>query len=251
MKKNALSKLMPGMMLWLGVSAAALAAPSASRPVRIPVSADSQVHVALSNTNPNMLVVPGDRITAVDAASGMFLNEDKAAGQKNGSVLLMTAQTKPFTFYIRTEGGLSISVVGVPQHRQGRVLQFISDIPVQHDAAKRWETDSPYPQMLVQIQKAVLQGRMPEGFSEAPVAALPDFSLPSWLAVRAEQMWNGGALRVYRLSVRNRGVSTLTLQERLFRAPGVRSVMVFPYSTTLLPGAQTGVWVTVSNNAES
>ncbi|MEQ4763549.1 type-F conjugative transfer system secretin TraK [Klebsiella aerogenes] len=232
------------------LSGSVLAAPVATLPTRIPVSPDSQVRVALSNTNPNLLVVPGDRIIAVDSAQGMFLNDNKALGQANGGVQLMTAQTTPFTFYVRTEGGLTVSVIGVPQKRDGRVLQFISGRPVQHDDARRWEQSQPYVRTLISVQQAVLSGGVPEGFTEAPVVAVPTFSLPGWLSVTPKQMWSGGNLRIYRMSVRNRGASTLAIPERLFQAPGVRAVMVFPFSTTLMPGTDTQVWVTVSNEGD-
>lgn len=234
----------------LCLSGAALAEPVAMLPVKIPVSPDSQVRVALSNTNPNLLVVPGDKIIAVDSAQGMFLNDNKALGQANGGVQLMTAQTTPFTFYVRTEGGLTVSVVGVPQKRDGRVLQFISSRPVQHDDARRWEQSQPYVRTLISVQQAVLSGGVPKGFTEAPVVAVPTFSLPGWLSVTPQQMWSGGELRLYRLTVRNRGASVLAIPERLFQAPGVRAVMVFPFSTTLMPGTDTQVWVTVSNDGE-
>ncbi|HBM2591065.1 type-F conjugative transfer system secretin TraK [Escherichia coli] len=234
----------------LCLSGAALAEPVAMLPVKIPVSPDSQVRVALSNTNPNLLVVPGDKIIAVDSAQGMFLNDNKALGQANGGVQLMTAQTTPFTFYVRTEGGLTVSVIGVPQKRDGRVLQFISSRPVQHDDARRWEQSQPYVRTLISVQQAVLSGGVPKGFTEAPVVAVPTFSLPGWLSVTPQQMWSGGGLRLYRLTVRNRGASVLAIPERLFQAPGVRAVMVFPFSTTLMPGTDTQVWVTVSNDGE-
>ena len=240
---------------WLALAvsclcAAAQAEPVALKPVNIPVSPDSQVRVALSNTSPNLLVVPGDRIIAVDSAQGMFINGNRAAGQANGGVQLMTTRTEPFTFYIRTEGGLTVSVVGVPQKRDGRVLHFISDRPVHHETARRWEASQPYVRTLTEIQKAALAGHAPEGFVEAPVAALPAFRLPVWLRVTPVSMWNGGALRLYRLSVHNTGSAALHVPERLFSAPGVRAVMVFPYSTTLMPGAETSVWVTASDEGQ-
>lgn len=234
----------------LCLSGTVLAEPVAMLPVKIPVSPDSQVRVALSNTNPNLLVVPGDRIVAVDSAQGMFINDNRAMGQANGGVQLMTAQTAPFTFYVRTEGGLTVSVVGVPQKRDGRVLHFIADRPVHHDAARRWETSQPYVRLLTDIQKAVLAGKVPDGFAEAPVTALPSFSLPAWLSVKPLTMWSGGALRLYRLDVRNTGGAVLNMPERLFSAAGVRAVMVFPFSAQLMPGAQTSVWVTASSDGE-
>lgn len=247
MRKNSLTWLAAAVAC---VCTSALAEPVAMHAVNIPVSPDSQVRVALSNTNPNLLVVPGDRIIAVDSAQGMFINDNRAMGQANGGVQLMTAQTAPFTFYIRTEGGLTVSVVGVPQKRDGRVLHFISDRPVQHEKARKWEISQPYVRLLTEIQKAVLAGKVPEGFAEAPVAALPSFSLPAWLKVEPLTMWSGGELRIYRLNVLNTGSAVLNMPERLFNAAGVRAVMVFPFSTQLMPGAQTSVWVTVSSDGE-
>lgn len=222
--------------------------PAAQLPVRIPVSADSQVKVSFSNTQPNMLIVPGDRIVAVDSASGMFLNEEQKGrtGMANGGVVLMTAQTKPFTFYLRTAGGLTLSVVAVPQKRDGRILQFISDRPAVSKPAERWERSLAYPETLIAIQKGVLNGTLPDSFVSAPVTALPPLTLPYGLSVQPEAMWNGGQLRVYRVTLRNTGTSEEGIPERLFRASGIRAVMIHPFVVTLKPGATAQVWLTVS-----
>lgn len=238
---------------WLPVSLVSLcthvlaAAPAAVSPEIIPVSPDSQVRVVISNTNPNLLVVPGDKIIGVDSAQGMFTNDNRVTGQANGGIQLMTKQLSPFTFYIRTQGGLTISVVGVPRNEDGRVLHFVSDRPVHHIVAQRWERAQPYEQTLYEIQKSVLAGRLPEGFTEAPVVALPAFRLPDWLKAEAVQMWSGGDLRLYRLAILNTSHATQHIAEPFFAAAGVRAVMIFPLSTELLPGAQTSVWVTMSD----
>lgn len=231
----------PGLLLCAGLllSAPVFSEPSAQPPVRIPVTADSQVKVAFSNTQPNMLIVPGDRIVAVDSASGMFLNDGQTGrtGMANGGVVLMTAQTAPFTFYLRTAGGLTVSVVAVPQKRDGRVLQFISDRPAVSKPAERWERSQAYPDTLIALQKGVLNGQLPDGFVRAPVTPLP---------VQAENMWNGGQLRIYQTTLRNTGAAEIGIPERLFRADGVRAVMIHPFAVTLKPGATAQVWLTVS-----
>lgn len=229
-------------------SAPALSEPAAQPPVRIPVPADSQVRVAFSNTQPNMIVVPGDRIAAVDSAAGMFLNDDQKGrtGIANGGLVLMTAQTEPFTFFVRTEGGLTFSVVAVPQKRDGRVLQFVSARPARGKTAERWERSQSYPETLIALQKGVLNNQLPDGFVRAPVTPLPPLSLPFSLTVQPESMWNGGQLRIYRLTLRNTGVKAAAIPERLFRAAGVRAVMIHPYVTSLKPGATAQIWLTVS-----
>lgn len=226
------------------------AAAQAAAPVKVPVSPDAQVQIALSNTDPNMVVVPGDRIVAIDSAQGVFLNANDygQTGQANGGVVLMTQQTKPFTFYVRTEGGLTVSIVGVPQKREGRIVQLLSDSPVRHREAQTWERSHPYVTTLVDLQRTLLSGKVPQGYVDSPVVRVPVFaSLPAAVAVRAEQMWSGGGLRVYRLNVRNTGSASVSLSERLFSADGVRSVMIAPYGDNLMPATQTTVYVTVDN----
>lgn len=222
----------------------------AAAPVKVPVSPDAQVQIALSNTDPNMVVVPGDRIVAIDSAQGVFLNANDygQTGQANGGVVLMTQQTKPFTFYVRTEGGLTVSIVGVPQKREGRIVQLVSDMPVRHREAQTWERSHPYVTTLVDLQRTLLNGKVPQGYVDSPVVRVPVFaSLPAAVTVRAEQMWSGGGLRVYRLNVRNTGSASVSLSERLFSADGVRSVMIAPYGDNLMPATQTTVYVTVDN----
>lgn len=226
------------------------AAAQAAAPVKVPVSPDSQVQIALSNTDPNMVVVPGDRIVAIDSAQGVFLNANDygQTGQANGGVVLMTKQDKPFTFYVRTEGGLTVSIIGVPQKREGRIVQLLSDTPVRHREAQTWERSHPYVTTLVALQRTLLNGKVPQGYVDSPVVRVPAFaSLPTAVAVRAEQMWSGGGLRVYRLNVRNTGSSSVSLSERLFSAEGVRSIMIAPYGDNLMPATQTTVYVTVDN----
>lgn len=226
------------------------AAAQAAAPVKVPVSPDAQVQIALSNTDPNMVVVPGDRIVAIDSAQGVFLNANDygQTGQANGGVVLMTKQDKPFTFYVRTEGGLTVSIIGVPQKREGRIVQLLSDTPVRHREAQTWERSHPYVTTLVDLQRALLNGKVPQGYVDSPVVRGPAFaSLPAAVSVRAEQMWSGGGLRVYRLNVRNTGSSSVSLSERLFSAEGVRSVMIAPYGDNLMPATQTTVYVTVDN----
>ncbi|WP_326832709.1 type-F conjugative transfer system secretin TraK [Providencia alcalifaciens] len=51
----------------------ALAATTATSPVKLTVFPDAQVRVGISNREPNMLVVPGDKIVSIDSAQGMFV----------------------------------------------------------------------------------------------------------------------------------------------------------------------------------
>ncbi|EFJ3463251.1 type-F conjugative transfer system secretin TraK [Escherichia coli] len=249
-KKNQRNKwrTLPGMAALLcGLAGNVQAAPVAQKPVQVPVSPDAQARIALSNTQPNLLVVPGDRIVGVDSAQGTFTNtgEYGQTGIANGGVILMTEKTAPFTFYIRTEGGLVVSVIGQPQARDGRVVHLISERPVRHQAAAAWERSHDYVALLVDVQRTLMKGDIPPGYVFSPVVAAPVFSLPAGLVARADGMWSGDRLRVYRYRISNRQQHAAVLSESQFSAPGVRSVVIYPRAETLLPGATTDVWVMV------
>ncbi|MEY0026326.1 type-F conjugative transfer system secretin TraK [Providencia rettgeri] len=248
-RKSKLSAIGLLLLSLSGFASLSFAEPVASLPVQIPVSPESQVRVSFSNTEPNMLVVPGDRIVGIDSAKGMFINEGSQGktGIGNGGVVLMTAQTKPFTFYVRTAGGLTVAVVAVPQKRDGRILQLVSSVPAKRPSARQWERSLPYPQMLIELHKSLLNGQLPQGFAKAPETVLPKLTLSAGYVISTESMWNGGELRVYKLAVRNTTGHVLPLTERLFSAQGVRAVLISPYSEQLLPGATATVWLTVSN----
>lgn len=77
------------------------------------------------------------------------------------AVILMTEKTAPFTFYIRTEGGLVVSVIGQPQARDGRVVHLISERPVRHQAAAAWERSHDYVALLVDVQRTLMKGDIP------------------------------------------------------------------------------------------
>ena len=143
---------------------------------------------------------------------------------------------------------MTVSIVGVPQKREGRIVQLLSDTPVRHREAQTWERSHPYVTTLVDLQRALLNGRVPQGFVASPVVKVPRFDgLPNDVKANAEQMWSGGGLRVYRLNVRNTGKTSVYLAERLFSGEGVRSVMIAPYGDNLMPATQTSVYVTVDN----
>ncbi|BBG61853.1 type-F conjugative transfer system secretin TraK (plasmid) [Providencia rustigianii] len=253
MKKKNSRWALSGMTLLMGAMLTpALAASTATPPVKLSVFPDAQVRVGISNREPNMLVVPGDKIVSIDSAQGMLVNGDQKGtmGTANGGVILMTTQTQPFTFYVKTAGGLTVSVVAVPEKRDGRVVQLISEQPAMLPEAAKWERSLPYSTMLITLHKALLNEKTPKGFVEAPVTALPAFHLSASFQVTAEKMWNGGALRAYRLTVKNTGSTPMALPERLFHQQGVRSVVIHPYSASVLPGATARVWLTIDNLGE-
>lgn len=94
-------------------------------PVVVSLANGGQANIAVSNTDPNLFTVPGDRITAVSGLDGMLTNSEQTG---TGGVVVATVSKKPFTFILETERGLNFSVRAVPRAGAGRTVQLVSDL---------------------------------------------------------------------------------------------------------------------------
>jgi len=212
---------------------------AATAPISLTFPPNGQLKLAISNTNPNLIVIPGDRIVAVDSTPGKLTDKRNT---RDGAVLFSSTSDKPFTFFIETEHGQVVSVQATPRAGEGRSYRLLNAEPVARPAAKAWETSQPYESLLVELNKAVLQNRMPEGY------ALADFqndrtSGPPSLPLPADAAWTGNALRLVRYRVSNSSDYSVTLKEQDFWRKGVRAVMFSPPSVSLLPGTSLSVFI--------
>ena len=84
-------------------------------PTVVPLTNGGQANIAVSNTDPNLFTVPGDRITAINSLDGGLTNQEQT---DSGGAILATVSKKPFTFIVETERGLNFSIRAVPQAGQ-------------------------------------------------------------------------------------------------------------------------------------
>jgi hypothetical protein len=70
----------------------------------LPLANGGQANIAVSNTDPNLFTVPGDRITAINSLDGGLTNQEQT---DSGGAILATVSKKPFTFIVETERGLN------------------------------------------------------------------------------------------------------------------------------------------------
>ncbi|HEE0377231.1 TPA: type-F conjugative transfer system secretin TraK, partial [Klebsiella pneumoniae] len=76
-------------------------------PTVVPLTNGGQANIAVSNTDPNLFTVPGDRITAINSLDGGLTNQEQT---DSGGAILATVSKKPFTFIVETERGLNFSI---------------------------------------------------------------------------------------------------------------------------------------------
>lgn len=211
-------------------------------PVVISLPNGGQANVGLSNTDPNLFTVPGDRIVAINSLDGALTQQQNT---ENGGVVVSTMSKKPFTFIIETERGQNFSIRAVPREGAGRTLQIVGDLMGTRGPAASWEQGQPYESMLVALNKGVLEGRLPEGYGIIPVTD-ETLTVPYGLRAVAEKVWIGSRLKVICFTVSNPGLSSIWINEHDFWQQGTRAVLFDSPTRQLMGGGRMKVYLTRS-----
>lgn len=130
MNKNSRRALLALLMLASGQT---VAAPSALSATIVPLTNGGQASIAVSNTDPNLFTVAGDRVTALTSLDGELTRQEQTA---SGGVIVSTLNKKPFTFILETERGLNFSVQAVPRAGAGRTIRLVSELSGTGEAAR-------------------------------------------------------------------------------------------------------------------
>ncbi|HBW5265323.1 type-F conjugative transfer system secretin TraK, partial [Klebsiella pneumoniae subsp. pneumoniae] len=163
-------------------------------PTVVPLTNGGQANIAVSNTDPNLFTVPGDRITAINSLDGGLTNQEQT---DSGGAILATVSKKPFTFIVETERGLNFSIRAVPRAGSGRTIQLVSELAGTPGPAKAWEESNPYESLLVSLNRAVRQGSVPDEYQSVPVTS-EVLQVPAGLRATADRVWVGHHLKVVR-----------------------------------------------------
>ncbi|MFJ5855717.1 type-F conjugative transfer system secretin TraK [Enterobacter cancerogenus] len=241
MRKNKRHSL-PALLLF--VCGHGIAAPQAQTATVVPLSNGGQASIALSNTDPNLFTVAGDRVTALTSLDGELTRQEQTA---NGGVIVSTLNKKPFTFILETERGLNFSVRAVPRAGAGRTVRLVSELSGTGDAARSWEESSPYEATLVSLSQHLLGGRLPEGWYELPVTR--ETLTPPGLLASAERVWVGNHLKVVRYRVTNRTAEARHVSESDFWQNGIRAVLFAEPARSLMAGGAMQVYIISSGEA--
>lgn len=214
-------------------------------PTVVPLANGGQANIAVSNTDPNLFTVPGDRITAINSLDGGLTNQEQT---DSGGAVLATVSKKPFTFIVETERGLNFSIRAVPRAGVGRTIQLVSELTGTPGPAKSWEESTPYETLLVTLNRAMQQGKVPEEYQSVPVTS-ERLSVPVGLRATADKVWTGHHLKIVRYSVENTSYSSRLIRESDFWQPGTRAIMLSNPAGPLTAGGRMYVWLTTAEGA--
>lgn len=206
-------------------------------PLVVPVGGLS---LSVSQDNPNVLEVPGERVVAISASGGVLLQKQQTS---SGGVLFATGQSDPFTLYLETDHGQTLTIHARPGKGSGRHYQLQGSDVSKRPEARAFEQGAPYEAMLVSLHRALLGGTIPDGYVDAALDDAPHLQVPG-LEITPERAWQGDALEVVRYRVTNRQAIDMTLRPEAIWQRGVRAVLFTPDARVLRAGAATWLYLT-------
>lgn len=220
---------------------------AATSPAAIPFENDATFSVALSNTNPNKIIVDGELITSISGPTGAYDQSTTA----EGALILSPLVGQNFTVFLQTASGVSVGLNIEPRPGNGRTLRFApQSMPVHtSEEAKAWEEGQSYEKTLVNLSRAIVRNETPEGYQEFPVSRMPAYTPAVSVKLTPERQIIGEHLRAVRYRITNPGMVTLSLRECDFWRKGVRAVMFS--QNQLYSGGQGYLWIVFSDNTEA
>jgi conjugal transfer pilus assembly protein TraK len=187
---------------------------------------NAQVNAAFSQVNPNRIVVAGEKIIDISGTDGAY----DVQKQSDGGVLisLTPGLTQSFTLYVVTDHDSAFSVQVVPKNIPGKTLSFVpqsSPMKVKPEI-NSWEEGQAYEKTLIEISKSIVNGIIPQDFSEYPVSRVQPYSPTINITLKADKHFIGPHMRIVRYIMTNPSYLSQHLAEKQFYAPGVRAVML-------------------------
>lgn len=218
---------------------------AASGPAGIPFENDASFTVVLSNTNPNKVIIDGELITRISGPAGAY--DSNTTATEDGALIFSPLTAQNFTVFLETAKGASLSINVQPKPVTGRTVRFtpLSPPTRKNDDAKAWEESQSYEKTLVAVSRSILQGNIPDEFTEYPVTRMATYSPDISAQLTPERQYVGSHLRIVRYRMKNPGYITMNLRERDFYKKGVRAVMLSTHQ--LYAGGEGYAWVIFSD----
>lgn len=194
---------------------------------------NEQISVVLSKVDINRIAIQNDKILSLNGPTGLYT----AKNDSDGAAYITLYSDTPFTLYVTTVGGHSLSLFIVPTATVGKTIVFIpTSLP---KIADTQEDVSSYQQNLITLMNAMLNKNSLEDYAyrEVKKAKSQDFLGLATLTPIANY---SGAIQdgiIYK--VENKTSRSITFNPANFYQTGVKAIalsqqMLAPHDTGLL-----------------
>ncbi|WP_131775022.1 type-F conjugative transfer system secretin TraK [Legionella anisa] len=204
-----------------------------------------EVAIQASITEPNTVVLEEDRIVQLKAPSNTMVDvcngkpNCKLIDESTGALTFLPAalyHTKSFSLNISTEKGYfyTLHIEPKPCSSQTIVLH-----PYQKPIIQAQPQDSGYERVLVHFFRELVNGRIPEGFTQTPVKQSKPVK-GRYTQLKRISLISGNELKGETFELTNISKQTIVVKESWFNWPGTKGVAVDKHH--LLPNQSTHVY---------
>lgn len=120
---------------------------------------NDQVSVILSNVDVNRISIKGDKIQHVNGPTGLYTAKTDGIG----AVFLTVYTRSPFTVYLSTVKGHSVSLFIAPRSMVGKTIVLRPTTIITQTA--HWEKNSAYQGLLITLMNGMVNHQAPEGYA--------------------------------------------------------------------------------------
>ena len=194
---------------------------------------NTDITVALSDSNYNRLVVKGDKITQAHFPEGRMAIRN----EEDGSLYVMLGSHEPFTLFLTTESGHHFSATVNAESSLGKTIEFVPQTAVTAHLAevKATPNQSAKPPMgdaIAHLMTSMISKDKPAGFDEKHHYGRV-IRLQQGLRLTPKITWQGLQLNGEVMEIYNGGKLPLDLSEAWFADNDVKAVSLS--ATTLAP----------------
>ena len=201
---------------------------------------NTDITVALSDSNYNRLVVKGDKITQAHFPEGRMAIRN----EEDGSLYVMLGSHEPFTLFLTTESGHHFSATVNAEPSLGKTIEFVSQtaVPAHLAVSKATLDTSPKPPMgdaIAHLMTSMVSKEKPAGFDEKHHHGRV-IRLQQGLMLTPKITYQGLQLSGEVMELYNGGKLPLDLNESWFSDHDVKAVSLS--AATLAPKQKTVVY---------
>lgn len=176
------------------------------------------IHAQLSLTDINRIAIVKDKISSINAPTGLYT----AKNDSNGSAYVTLLGSDPFMMFISTTNGHSVALFVTPQKTVGKTLVLNPITSIKNES--HTESATTYQNVLVSLIRGMVRQDSPDGFSyrKALKPKKKDFFGIAELTPIA--FYDGAELLGTIYKITNKSSKAITLQSSSFYEHDIRAV---------------------------
>jgi len=210
-------------LLSLFVISSAQAAPHIKR--------EESIALEIAQDDITAIGVEGDRINRVwgnpDSYATQLDNGRSIIDEQLGVLFIKPNNTEPFNLFIATESGQYYPLQLTPTDKNPETIRLhhthSADVS-QQTLATHWEQEAPYINRLVELNKAMMRGRMPPKYQRAQPGQRKILRTQHKVITRLKTTYKGKQLRAEIYQITNHQSNPVVLDAQAWMSPGTLSI---------------------------